>query len=254
MQTLKVARSVGAVCRRLFSGSAKYLSDNGRSKIPAPRHIQAQVEDILEGKITSLPTVETSSFYHRSKSQTSKESAPEEPIRKPLLAAGKIAYNYIQKVPKRPSRRLHYEVRMRFARWGRRNNVVHGLVVALNKKARDGRYIEVLGSYNPEAPRIPDVSHLVAPLNAELDVERIKYWLGIGARPTKAVYELLAKAGIVPMHPDYLHKTGKISYMDKTTWDVHIRDPKTKETIAVVPNEVAQMDEHLWRKVQPQLS
>jgi small subunit ribosomal protein S16 len=77
-------------------------------------------------------------------------------------------------------------VRLRLARWGARNNPFYGIVAANVRAARDGKHLERLGTYNP----IPDennVKHL------ELDVDRIKYWLSVGAQPSDRVAWLLAK-------------------------------------------------------------
>ncbi|KAF4093776.1 hypothetical protein AMELA_G00006040 [Ameiurus melas] len=60
--------------------------------------------------------------------------------------------------------------------------------------ARDGKYIEQLGSYDP----LPNIYNekLVA-----FNYDRIKYWMGCGAHPTKPVAKLLGLAGFFPLHP-----------------------------------------------------
>jgi len=77
-------------------------------------------------------------------------------------------------------------VRLRLARWGRKGNPFYGIVAANARVARDKKHLEKLGTYNP----LPDergVKHI------ELDVERIKYWLSVGAQPSDRVAWLLAK-------------------------------------------------------------
>ncbi|KAF7669054.1 hypothetical protein LDENG_00258460 [Lucifuga dentata] len=63
-----------------------------------------------------------------------------------------------------------------------------------NKRARDGKYIEQLGTYDP----LPNIYNekLVS-----FNFDRIKYWMGCGAHPTKPVSKLLGLAGFFPLHP-----------------------------------------------------
>lgn len=77
-------------------------------------------------------------------------------------------------------------VRIRLARWGAKSNPFYGIVIANSRAARDGKHLERVGTYNPIADE-NKVKHL------ELDVERIKYWLSVGAQPSDRVAWLLAK-------------------------------------------------------------
>ncbi|KAL7751041.1 hypothetical protein RI367_003621 [Sorochytrium milnesiophthora] len=83
-------------------------------------------------------------------------------------------------------------LRIRLARLGGRNDPFYRIVVANAKARRDGKHIEPLGTYDP----IP-TQHGVK--NVEMNMERVKYWLSVGAQPTKTVEILLGKAGIVPL-------------------------------------------------------
>jgi small subunit ribosomal protein S16 len=65
-------------------------------------------------------------------------------------------------------------------------------VVAENRFARDGRFIEKLGFFNPLLPK--EKKERVG-----LDVDRIKYWLGQGAKPTTRVARILGEKELVPM-------------------------------------------------------
>jgi small subunit ribosomal protein S16 len=77
-------------------------------------------------------------------------------------------------------------VRLRLTRVGARNNP-HWRVVATDGRApRDGRFLEVLGHYNPQTD----------PSTIELDEERVKTWLSQGAQPTGTVKRLLKAKGI----------------------------------------------------------
>ncbi|XP_053508967.1 28S ribosomal protein S16, mitochondrial [Ictalurus furcatus] len=83
---------------------------------------------------------------------------------------------------------------IRLALGGATNRPFFRIVAAYNKRARDGKYIEQLGSYDP----LPNIYNekLVA-----FNYDRIKYWMGCGAHPTKPVAKLLGLAGFFPLHP-----------------------------------------------------
>lgn len=77
-------------------------------------------------------------------------------------------------------------LKIRLARWGARNNPFYGIVLAQQRAARDGKHLERLGTYNP-IPSEDGVKHV------ELNCDRIKYWLSVGAQPTERAAWLLAK-------------------------------------------------------------
>ncbi|KAI1890499.1 hypothetical protein AGOR_G00154330 [Albula goreensis] len=83
---------------------------------------------------------------------------------------------------------------IRLALGGCTNRPFYRIVAAYNKRARDSKYIEQLGSYDP----LPNIHNekLVS-----FNYERIKYWIGCGAHPTKPVAKLLGLAGFFPLHP-----------------------------------------------------
>lgn len=70
---------------------------------------------------------------------------------------------------------------LRLARRGRRNAPFYNLVVADRRKPRDGRFIEVVGTYDPTNKERRFVGNK----------DRIEYWLGRGARPSDTVSKLL---------------------------------------------------------------
>ncbi|CAI9595706.1 unnamed protein product [Staurois parvus] len=74
------------------------------------------------------------------------------------------------------------------------NRPFYKIVAAYNKRPRDGRHFDKLGTYDP----LPNVHNekLVS-----LNVERIKYWMASGAHITKPVAKLLGLAGFLPLHP-----------------------------------------------------
>ncbi len=88
-------------------------------------------------------------------------------------------------------------VRIRLARFGRVNQPVYNIVVAQSKKPRDGKPIEVIGTYNPIAPpgdKLPSGRLAESKKKVELDFDRTKYWLSVGAQPTSPVIKLLQRA------------------------------------------------------------
>jgi len=78
-------------------------------------------------------------------------------------------------------------VKIRLTRMGDKKSPFYRIVVTDSRKARDGAYIEKLGTFNP----------LTEPAEVTLDVEKTKKWLSNGAQPTETVKSLLKKSGIV---------------------------------------------------------
>ena len=83
-------------------------------------------------------------------------------------------------------------LKIRLARGGAKKRPFYRIVVADSRSARDGRYIERLGTYNPLLPK--DSEERVT-----LKAERIQYWLGQGAKPSDRVAKFLGTAGIIAM-------------------------------------------------------
>lgn len=77
-------------------------------------------------------------------------------------------------------------VRIRLARFGLIHQPRYRLVVANSFAKRDGRHIEWIGSYNPMPDRLTNAKLV------QMNFERVKYWLGVGAQPTPTVQRLLS--------------------------------------------------------------
>ena len=77
-------------------------------------------------------------------------------------------------------------VRMRLTRVGSKKNPIYRVVVADSRSPRDGRFIEIIGRYNPQTD----------PSTIELDEYKVKDWLSKGAQPSDAVSKLIKVAGI----------------------------------------------------------
>jgi small subunit ribosomal protein S16 len=83
-------------------------------------------------------------------------------------------------------------LKLRLSRGGTKKRPVYKVVVADSRFARDGRFIEKLGFFNPLLPK--DKKERIG-----LEVERIKYWLSQGAQPTTRVARILGEQEIMPM-------------------------------------------------------
>lgn len=69
-------------------------------------------------------------------------------------------------------------------RIGAKNNPVFRIVVADGRSPRDGKFIEEIGTYNPQ----------LKSNNVKLDLDRTKYWIGKGAQPSETVASFIKKA------------------------------------------------------------
>lgn len=76
--------------------------------------------------------------------------------------------------------------RIRLRRVGRKGEALYRIVVADQRMARDGRFVEAIGHYNPRAN----------PAVIQVNREKARSWLAKGAVPTDTVRSLLRKAGV----------------------------------------------------------
>ena len=83
-------------------------------------------------------------------------------------------------------------LKLRLSRGGTKKRPVYKIVVAESRFARDGRFIEKLGFFNPLLPK--EKKERIA-----LESERIKYWLSQGAQPTSRVARILGENNFIPM-------------------------------------------------------
>jgi small subunit ribosomal protein S16 len=80
-------------------------------------------------------------------------------------------------------------VSIRLARGGAKKRPYYRIVVANSRSPRDGAFIEKIGSYNPLLAK--DDANRV-----QIDAERAKHWLSVGAQPTDRVARFLDAAGV----------------------------------------------------------
>ena len=78
-------------------------------------------------------------------------------------------------------------VKLRLRRMGAKKRPFYRIVAADSRSPRDGRFIEIVGTYNP----------LTEPAEIKIDEEKILKWLGDGAKPSDTVRDLLSRAGVL---------------------------------------------------------
>lgn len=78
-------------------------------------------------------------------------------------------------------------VRLRSQRYGKTKAPFYRIVATDSRNPRDGRFIEIVGTYNP----------LTDPATVNIDEEKVLKWLAQGAKPTDTVKSLLSKQGII---------------------------------------------------------
>ena len=76
--------------------------------------------------------------------------------------------------------------RIRLARVGSKKNPIYRVVVADARSPRDGRFIEIVGRYNPQTQ----------PSTIDLDAEKIRDWVAKGAQPSDSVKRLMKAQGL----------------------------------------------------------
>ena len=104
-------------------------------------------------------------------------------------------------------------VRIRLSRRGAKKRPFYRIVVADSRRARDGKYIEKIGTYNPMLQKDN-------PERVKLDVEKAKEWIAKGAQPSDRVTLFLSNLGVVEK-PIITEKTKK-----------HLPRKKTQEKLA----------------------
>merc|ERR1712176_143599 len=106
-------------------------------------------------------------------------------------------------------------VRLRLARLGRYKFPFYRIYAADHRAPRDGKHLEILGHYDP-IPQVDGNKHV------GLKLERIKYWLSVGAQPSKPVAKILSAAGILPPLPGRRHAMQGVSKKER-------KESETKE-------------------------
>mgnify|MGYP003953195335 CR=1 FL=1 len=111
-------------------------------------------------------------------------------------------------------------VRIRLSRGGAKKRPFYRIVVADSRRARDGKFIDQVGTYNPMLPKD-------SPERVKIDVEKTKDWMAKGAQPSDRVTLFLSKLGVVEK-PVITEKTKK-----------HLPKKKTQERLAATKEKEA---------------
>jgi small subunit ribosomal protein S16 len=97
-------------------------------------------------------------------------------------------------------------VKIRLRRIGTRNKPVYRMVVADERSPRDGKFIDIIGHYNP----------LTEPETFVVDEEKALKWLKCGAQPTDTALRLLTKSGLVDKFKPVAEKKTRATRPKKT--------------------------------------
>lgn len=84
-------------------------------------------------------------------------------------------------------------VRIRLRRTGLRNQPTYRIMAAEKESPRDGRFLEILGSYNPRTE----------PFTLEVDEGRVYHWMSNGAQPSESVTSLFRQVGLLDRYKRY---------------------------------------------------
>ena len=82
-------------------------------------------------------------------------------------------------------------LKIRLSRVGKKKAPSYRVVIADARSPRDGRFVEIVGIYNPRTE----------PTTFEVDADKVRGWLNKGAQPTERVQKLLTKQGISRVAP-----------------------------------------------------
>jgi len=123
-------------------------------------------------------------------------------------------------------------IKIRLSRGGTKKRPVYKVVIADSRRARDGRFIEKVGFFNPLLPK--DKKERVG-----LEAERIKYWLGQGAQPTARVARILGENDIIPMPANANNPNKAIPKKERKKEGDEPAAPKVEAAPAAAPKEEA---------------
>ena len=127
-------------------------------------------------------------------------------------------------------------VAIRLSRGGAKKRPYYKIVVTDSRKARDGKFIERIGSYNPLlAKDDPD--------RVKLDTDRAKHWLSVGAQPSDRVLRFLDAAGIMERQPRNNPQKAEPGEKAKERVEERAEKEKAAAEAAAAPAEEAPAEE-----------
>ena len=128
-------------------------------------------------------------------------------------------------------------LKLRLSRGGTKKRPVYKVVVADSRFARDGRFIEKVGYFNPLLPK--EKKERIG-----LEAERIKYWLGQGAQPTTRVARILGENELMPMPANSNNPQKAIPKKDRKKEEAPKAEaPKAEAPKAEAPKAEAKKEE-----------
>ena len=114
-------------------------------------------------------------------------------------------------------------LKIRLSVGGAKKRPVYKVVVADSRFPRDGKFIEKLGFFNPLVPKNKKD-------RMKLEVERIKYWMSQGAKPTTRVARILGEAEVVPMPSPGNNPLKAVPKKDRKKTEKDSKEGTKKET------------------------
>lgn len=136
-------------------------------------------------------------------------------------------------------------LKLRLSRGGAKKRPYYRIVVADSRMPRDGRYIERVGTYNPMLPQ----EH---PERIKLNDERIKHWLGVGAKPSDRVARFLGQSEIIPQ-PEIQETPKKSAPRAKAQERIREAEEAAKAAAeAAAPAEKAVVEEPPAEEISPE--
>ena len=127
-------------------------------------------------------------------------------------------------------------LKLRLSRGGTKKRPVYKVVVADSRFARDGRFIEKVGFFNPLLPK--EKKERVG-----LEAERIKYWLGQGAKPTTRVARILGENELMSMPANGNNPYKAVPKKERNKKEEEVKEAPKAEAAAEAPKEEAPKEE-----------
>jgi small subunit ribosomal protein S16 len=127
-------------------------------------------------------------------------------------------------------------LKLRLSRGGTKKRPVYKVVVADSRFARDGRFIEKVGFFNPLLPK--DKKERVG-----LEAERIKYWLDQGAQPTTRVARILGENELMKMPANGNNPIKAVPKKERKKEEAPKEEAPKTEAAAEAPKEEAPKEE-----------
>ena len=115
-------------------------------------------------------------------------------------------------------------LKLRLSMGGTKKRPIYKIVVADSRFARDGRFIEKLGFFNPLLPKEKEE-------RVGLETDRIKYWISQGAKPTTRVARILGEAEIIPMPTSGNNPLKGIPKKDRKKTEKDSKEDTKKEAV-----------------------